>query len=59
MRSIEKNTTHMHMRQLQTISLQSIQTRAYNGLTIVTKVLGLYYIHGGNTTTVMVVDYKN
>ena len=38
------------------ISIQSIQTRAYIGLTIVTKVLGLYDIHGGNTTTDMVVD---
>ena len=36
----------MHMGQKQTISLQSKQTRAYNGLTIITKVLGLYYIHG-------------
>ena len=37
------------------ISHQSIQTRAYNGLTIVTKVFGLYYIHGGILLLIMVV----
>ena len=44
------------MRQTQTYHSIN-QTKAYNrSTTIVTKVLGLYYIHGGITTTDMVVD---
>ena len=56
MRAKGENTSHMHMRQTQSYHFNQFKQGHTIGLTIVTKELGLYYIHGGHTTTDMVVD---